>query len=163
MLSRLTDPKIYLMKKSIPLVLLLQFATYSFVVGQVSTITEQTKSELISLIDKYSEAREKQDTVLLRSILTEDVDQLVSSGVWRIGIDTAVKGMQQSSATNEGKRTLVVEKYKLLSTETAVLDARYQIEGNDGSVRKMWSTFILVREKQNWKIAGIRNMLPSNQ
>jgi len=50
------------------------------------------------------------DTVMLKSILTPDVDQLVSSGEWRTGIEGAMKGMVRSSTSNPGKRTLVVYK-----------------------------------------------------
>ncbi len=38
------------------------------------------RQDLYTLIDQYSQAREKKDTVLLKSILTDDIDQLVSSG-----------------------------------------------------------------------------------
>jgi len=38
------------------------------------------------------------------------VDQLVSSGEWRTGIEGAMKGMVRSSTSNPGKRTLVVYK-----------------------------------------------------
>ncbi|TDI72183.1 MAG: DUF4440 domain-containing protein, partial [Bacteroidetes bacterium] len=33
----------------------------------------------------------------------------------------------------------------------------------DGTARKMWSTFIVVRNEDGWKIAAIRNMLPAGQ
>ena len=100
---------------------------------------------------------------MLRSILTENVDQLVSSGEWRTGIAIAIEGMQRSSATNEGKRTLKVEKFRMLSPDVSIVDARYQIENKDGTIRKMWSTFVLVKEENQWKISSIRNMLPTNQ
>ena len=67
--------------------------------GQATTPTENQRKEISALIDKYSEAREKRDTVLLKNILTSDVDQLVSTGEWRNGIDASVKGMLRSSAT----------------------------------------------------------------
>jgi ketosteroid isomerase-like protein len=119
--------------------------------------------EIYTLIDQYSQARDKRDTVLLKSILTEDVDQLVSSGEWRTGIEQAVEGMQRSSTVNEGKRTLTVDKFRLLSSDVGIVDARYEIEGNNGTIRKMWSTFVLVREGGKWKISGIRNMLPTSK
>ena len=31
-------------------------------------------------------------------------------------------------------------------------------EGND---RRMWSTFVMVKEADGWRIAAIRNMLPA--
>jgi hypothetical protein len=124
---------------------------------------ETQRKSLTKLIDQYSEARAKSDTVLLKSILTSDIDQLVSTGEWRNGIKTAVKGMLNSSATNSGTRTLTVDKIKMLTGSCAIVDCRYEIQEANGSMRKMWSTFIAVSEKGKWKISAIRNMLPSPQ
>ncbi|MCR9013517.1 nuclear transport factor 2 family protein [Aquiflexum gelatinilyticum] len=144
------------------LLVLLQLFSESASFGQ-NLQEQKTQEEIYALIDQYSRARDKRDTVLLKSILTGDVDQLVSSGEWRIGIEQAVEGMQRSSTVNEGKRTLTVDKYRLLSFEVGIVDARYEIEGKNGTIRKMWSTFVLVRESGKWKISGIRNMLPTSQ
>jgi ketosteroid isomerase-like protein len=144
------------------LLVLLQLLSVPASFGQ-SSKEEETRKEIYTLIDQYSQARDKRDTVLLKSILTEDVDQLVSSGEWRIGIEQAVEGMQRSSTVNEGKRTLTVDKYRLLSSEVGIIDARYEIEGKNGTIRKMWSTFVLVQEGGKWKISGIRNMFPTSQ
>lgn len=116
---------------------------------------------IISLIDQYSLARDKQDTLLLKRILTDDVDQLVSSGEWRVGIGEAVKGMLQSSENNPGSRKLIVDKIRFLDSKNAIIDARYEIKNPDGTTRKMWSTFIVVYQKGSWKITAIRNMLPA--
>jgi uncharacterized protein (TIGR02246 family) len=113
------------------------------------------------LIDQYSEAREKQDTVLLKSILAEDVDQLVSSGEWRTGIREAVDGMLRSSNANPGVRKLHVEKIKFLNDEAALVDCRYIITNTAGNEQNMWSSFVVVFHKRNWKISAIRNMRPT--
>lgn len=116
---------------------------------------------IFKLIDDYSLAREKRDTVLLKTILTDDVDQLVSSGEWRNGIRAAVQGMLSSSQSNPGTRSLIIEKIRFLDSKNAIADARYEIKNPDGSVRKMWSTFVVAQQQGRWKIAAIRNMLPS--
>lgn len=121
----------------------------------------QQRQSMETLIEQYAQAREKQDTVLLRSILTLDVDQLVSSGEWREGIEGSMQGMKRSSDSNPGERVLTVDKVRFLSLETAIVDARYEIRNTDGTVRKMWSTFIVVQEEGTWKITAIRNMLPT--
>lgn len=113
------------------------------------------------VINQYSEAREKQDTALLKSILTEDVDQLVSSGEWRNGIREAVDGMLRSSTANPGTRTLEVEKIRFLEDEIALVDCRYIIKNPNGTERNMWSSFVVVFHKKSWKIAAIRNMNPT--
>jgi uncharacterized protein (TIGR02246 family) len=123
----------------------------------------QQQIAITHLIDQYSEAREKIDTNLLKSVLTTDLDQLVSNGEWRKGIASAVAGMVRSSSTQLGTRTLKVESIKMLNPATAIADCRYEITNADGSIRKMWSSFIVVNEKGKWKISSIRNMLPASQ
>lgn len=120
------------------------------------------KEAIHTLIDQYAQAREQQDTVLLQHILTEEVDQLVSSGEWRKGMSGAMHGMMRSSRSNPGERVLTVENVRFLGSEAAIADARYEIKNADGDVtRKMWSTFIVINEKKAWKITAIRNMLPA--
>ena len=123
--------------------------------------TDKNTKEIYSLIDQYSQAREKSDTVLLKGILTPDIDQLVSSGEWRTGIAGSMKGMVRSSSNNPGERTLTVDKVRFLDRGVAIADARYEIKNADGSIRKMWSTFVVVQQKGKWKISAIRNMLPA--
>jgi hypothetical protein len=147
------------------ILLLIIYNTLISVVGQAQNAlpdNKQTK-DIHFLIDQYSLAREKRDTLLLKAILTKDVDQLVSSGEWRNGIGSSVKGMLNSSANSPGTRTLTIEKIKLLSGASAIVDCRYDIRNEDGSLRKMWSTFIVISENGSWKISAIRNMLPTGQ
>jgi hypothetical protein len=134
-----------------------------FLYGQKDEPSDQQRKAIHVLIDQYSEAREKRDTVLLKSILTTGVDQLVSTGEWRNGIATAVQGMQRSSAENPGTRTLRVDKIRMIHSTAAIVDCKYEIQNSDGNVRSMWSTFVVVYEKKKWKITAIRNMLPSGQ
>jgi uncharacterized protein (TIGR02246 family) len=130
---------------------------FQFASGQA---TENDKA-ITRLIDQYSEARETKDTVLLKNILTEDIDQLVSNGEWRIGIRVAIDGMMRSSSSNPGDRTLTIDKIRYLGSEGAIADCRYEIKNPDGSERKMWSTFVVVKQKGKWRISAIRNMLPA--
>ena len=146
--------------KNIFLFLLLNITAQPFLCAQTA-LTENLKKEISSLIDKYSEAREKRDTTLLKTILTGDVDQLVSTGEWRNGIGAAIEGMIRSSANTPGTRTLTVDKIKILNQSAAIADCRYDIQNTDGSPRRMWSTFVVVIESKVWKISAIRNMLPS--
>ena len=123
---------------------------------------DRDEAALKELIAEYSLARETKDTALLRSILTPDIDQLVSTGEWRRGIAVAIEGMVRSSASNPGERVLIVEHARILGQNTAIVDCRYEIHNPDGTVRRMWSTFYAVRDGQDWKIAAIRNMLPNS-
>ena len=131
--------------------------------GYAQNTVENDKNEdaIHGLIDAYARARATKDTVLLNEILTDDIDQLVSTGEWRRSFETAKKGMLRSSSKNPGGRTLTVEQIRYLNSESAIADCRYEIANTDSSLRKMWSTFIVVFENDRWKITAIRNMLPA--
>ena len=142
--------------------LLFFFVTLSFnTFSQTKDITKENSQEIINLISSYSKSRDTKDTVLLKKILTKDIDQLVSSGLWRSGIQEAIKGMMESSTNNPGERTLHVEKIRFMADEVALVDARYEIKNPDGSIRKMWSSFSVVDDGKSWRISAIRNMLPA--
>lgn len=130
--------------------------------SQISLDQKENALKITQLIDQYSQAREAQDTVLLKEILTEDIDQLVSSGEWRNGISAAIEGMQRSTQANPGTRMLKVEKIKYLSDDIALTDCRYTITSPSGTERTMWSSFVLIQKSGKWKISAIRNMNPNS-
>jgi uncharacterized protein (TIGR02246 family) len=134
-----------------------------FIIGLTVLAQDDKTKAIYQLVDNYSLARENRDTILLKKILTEDIDQLVSTGEWRYGLQSAVKGMLESSATTPGIRTLRVERVRFLGKHIALADARYDIRNDDGTVRSMWSSFAAVRENGTWKISAIRNMLPAKR
>ena len=148
------------MKKT-ALLLLSHLACIMVLYGQDIKVNDKLQKEITTLIDQYSEAREKRDTGLLKTILTPDVDQLVSTGEWRGGITAAIEGMMKSSVNSPGTRTLHVEKIQTITPSSVIVDCRYEIQNTDGTVRKMWSTFIVIADKKTWKIMAIRNMLPA--
>ena len=148
------------MKNHFPFILC-AFMTLPLIYAQDAMSNTKKRQGIYKLIDNYARAREKKDAVLLDSILTTDVDQLVSSGKWRKGKKESMKGMLQSSSSNPGTRTLQIEKIRFLNPVSAIADARYQIQNADGTTRKMWSTFIVVYGEDRWEITAIRNMLPA--
>ena len=147
--------------KKIALLFLSHLACIIVLYGQDTPVNDKKKKEITSLIDQYSVAREKRDTVLLKTILTPNVDQLISTGEWRVGINAAVEGMMKSSANSPGTRTLHIEKIQTITPSSAIVDCRYEIQNTDGTARKMCSTFIVIADKKTWKIMSIRNMLPA--
>ena len=149
--------------KNIVLLLLLNLTGVLFLYAQNNMPDDHQLKAIASLIDQYSEAREKRDTVLLKTILTTDVDQLVSTGEWRNGIGASVEDMLKTSINSPGTRTLNIEKIRMINPSSAIVDCRYEIQNKDGTTRKMWSTFIVISDKKVWKISAIRNMLPTTQ
>ncbi|HLG39773.1 MAG TPA: DUF4440 domain-containing protein [Chitinophagaceae bacterium] len=149
--------------KKIVFLLLLNLTGILSLYGQYNIPDDDQRKAINALIDQYSRAREKMDTALLKTILTADADQLVSNGEWRNGISAAVQGMLKSSASSPGTRTLQVDKIRMINATSAIADCRYEIQNTDGTVRKMWSSFIVIVNKKTWKISAIRNMLPASQ
>ncbi len=146
--------------------LLLSFLYFIFPVIPVTAQSEELtpdKQEIYQLIEQYNQVRENKDVINLEKILTTNVDQLVSSGEWRRGIESAVEGMLRSSNRNPGQRTITVEEIRLLDVNVALVDTRYEIRLDNGTIRNLWSTFIVIRQDSQWKITAIRNMSPTQQ
>ena len=113
------------------------------------------------LVKRYVAAREQSDAAAVAALFTADADQLVSSGEWRRGRDAVVKGVLGSSKQTGGTRTITVETVRFVSADTALVDGRYEIVGGTYVDRRMWSSFVMTRTAQGWRIAAIRNMLPA--
>jgi uncharacterized protein (TIGR02246 family) len=125
-----------------------------------TAFAQGNEQAIIDLVDQYGKARAEKNVDLLNAILVEEVDQLVSTGEWRRGLDESLAGMLRSSTRQPGSRSLSVEKVRFITDSCAIADARYVIDNGDGTERKMWSTFVAVFDGNQWKIAAIRNMLP---
>src|SRR5262249_21978857 len=110
-------------------------------------------------VAQYVDARENRDPKAVEALFTKDADQLVSSGEWRRGREALVRGTMASSQQNAGKRTIAVETVRFLAPGVALADGRYEIAGSQE--RKMWSSMLMVKTPEGWRIAAIRNMLPA--
>ena len=140
----------------------MQLNTSLPLLAQSGASSAEDEAAIREVVAKYNAARDERDEKAIEALFTADADQLVSSGEWRRGRDTLVKGMLASSTNNPGKRTLTVETTRFVANDVALADARYEIEGSGGApARKMWSTFLMKREGGAWRIAAIRNMLPA--
>lgn len=122
--------------------------------------TPSDDAAIRGLVKSYLDARDQRNDKLLATLFTAEVDQLVSSGEWRKGRAALVEGTLASSARETGKRTIEIETIRYISADVAIADGRYVIAGA-ADARRMWSTFVVKREKLDWKIAAIRNMLPA--
>ena len=115
-----------------------------------------------AIVQKYMDARERQDAHALESLFTADADQLVSSGEWRKGRAEVVKGTLASSQSTGGRRTITVTSVRFLAPGAAVADGHYDLTGMAGGQnRTMWTTLVVTRRQDGWRIAAIRNMLPA--
>lgn len=115
------------------------------------------------VIQKYVDARESMDAQAIEALFTSDADQLVSTGEWRKGRSEVVRGTMASSQSSGGKRTITVESVRLVTPSVAIADGRYEITGLAlGGTRAMWTSLVLTRSSDGWRIAAIRNMLPAS-
>jgi uncharacterized protein (TIGR02246 family) len=121
------------------------------------------EASIRDVVKRYVDARERIDPKATASLFTADADQLVSSGEWRKGLAAVVKGTTASSQSNSGRRTITVESVRFLTPGVAIVDGRYELVGGgaDNTTRKMWTTLVMARGAEGWKIAAIRNMLPA--
>lgn len=115
-----------------------------------------------TVVRNYVSARDLQDPAAIEALFTADADQHTTAGEWRRGRSEVIRGSIASSKQNPGDRRITVETVRFVTSDVAIADGPYEITA-DGSVRRMWTTIILERERGAWRIAGIRNMVPTAQ
>lgn len=115
-----------------------------------------------AVIQAFLDTREKNDAAALAALLTADVDQRQTSGNMRSGRDAVVSGSLATQQSTGGRRTITVDSLRFVGADVAIADGRYDSLGRaDGTDQRMLTSMVLRREGGAWKIAAIRNMLPS--
>ena len=123
---------------------------------------QSDEASVRKVVQKYVDARESMDAKAIEALFTNDADQLVSTGEWRKGRTEVVRGTMVSSQSSGGKRTITVVSVRFVAPDVAIADGRYEITGMaGGGSRAMWSTLVLTRRSDGWRITAIRNMLPA--
>jgi uncharacterized protein (TIGR02246 family) len=126
------------------------------------SVQRRQEAAIREVVAKYVDARERIDPKSVEELFTSDADQLVSSGEWRKGREAVVSGAMASSRNSGGKRSITVESVRFLAPDVAIADGRYELAGlAGGETRRMWTTLVLKRAGNSWRIAAIRNMLPA--
>ncbi len=114
------------------------------------------------LVQKYVDARQEMDSHAVDELFTPDADQLVSSGEWRKGRAAIVRGTLATSQRTGGTRSITIASIRFLEPGVAIVDAHYDLTGmKSGQSRHMWSTFVVIKDSDGWRITAIRNMLPA--
>jgi uncharacterized protein (TIGR02246 family) len=117
-----------------------------------------------AVIQEFLDARDANDPKRLSAVLTADADQQQTSGDRRSGRDAVVKGSLTTQQSTGGKRTIAVDSIRFVAADVALADGRYDSVGRaDGSDLHMLTAIVLRREGGAWKIAAIRNMVPSGE
>lgn len=112
------------------------------------------------VVRRYVNARELKDPAAIEALFTADADQHTTSGQWRRGRAQIVPGTLESSTRNPGTRTITVQAVRFIAPDVAIADGPYEIAGAGGT-RRMWATLVLKRDAGAWRIAAIRNMVPT--
>ena len=114
------------------------------------------------VVRKYVDARELRDAGAIEALFMSDADQQTTSGEWRRGRAQIVPGTLESSKRNPGTRTISIETVRFVTADVAIVDGPYDIGAADGAdSRRMRTTIVLTRAPGGWRIAAIRNMVPT--
>lgn len=108
-----------------------------------------------AVVDTYVEARESKDPSAIAALFTEDADQFNSAGEWRRGREAIVKGTLQSSQRNSGARSITLKAVRFPASDVAIADGEYVI-----GTQRLWTTLVLARQGETWRITAIRNSAP---
>jgi uncharacterized protein (TIGR02246 family) len=122
--------------------------------------TSTDEAAVREVIRRYVNARELKDPAAIETLFTADADQHTTSGEWRRGRAQIVPGTLESSKRNPGTRNITVQAVRFIAPDVAIADGPYEITGATGT-RRMWATLVLKREAGGWRIAAIRNMVPT--
>ncbi len=136
--------------------------TVASLVGRQPAARSADETAVRDVVRKYVNARELRDASAIEALFTSDADQQTTSGEWRRGRAQVVPGTLESSRRNTGTRAISVEFVRFLTPDVAVVDGPYEIGAADGAgPRRMRTTIVLTRASGQWRIAAIRNMVPT--
>lgn len=131
------------------------------VLAQAPAGTAAEEKAVREIVARYVDARDRRDAAALAALFTADADQFTTSGEWRRGRDAVVKGGLASSQRNPGARSITVESVRFIAPGVAIADGGYAIQSGADAARPMWTTIVVTQGPQGWRIAAIRNALPS--
>jgi uncharacterized protein (TIGR02246 family) len=115
------------------------------------------------VVARYMTARASRDVRAIEAVFTADADQQTTSGEWRRGRAAIVPGTVQSSERNPGARTIRLQSVRFLTPDVAIADGPYEIgDAGGAAARRMWTSIVLTRVADGWRIAAIRNMVPTS-
>ncbi len=66
--------------------------------------------------------------------------------------------MAASSKQNPGERGITVAAVRFITEDVAIADGAYDIAGSGA---RRWTTIVVARGPDGWRIAAIRNMTPT--
>jgi uncharacterized protein (TIGR02246 family) len=123
---------------------------------QARSVASGDEQAVREVVRQYVNARELKDPKAIEALFTEDADQHTTGGEWRRGRAEIVPGTLESSTRNPGARRITVDSVRFITADVAIADGPYEI-----GTRRMWTSIVLRRDGGVWRIAAIRNMVPT--
>ena len=146
------------MHKILSLLFLMVVAATVPVMAEDSPDRSADEATIRHITQEYIDTRDNGDEAGLRALLTVDIDQRLTSGRLRAGIDAVVSGSLDSTRGSGGKRVIALETIRFLGADVAIADGSYDSLGrNDGTDLHMRTTMIFRLINGQWRIAAIRN------
>jgi uncharacterized protein (TIGR02246 family) len=136
--------------------LLVFFVALPALAGQPRPAPSVDEQAVREVVRQYVNARGLKDPKAIEALFTEDADQHTTGGDWRRGRGQIVAGTLESSARNPGQRRITVDAVRFVTPDVAIADGPYEIDA-----RRMWTTIVVKRDAGAWRIAAIRNMVPT--
>ena|SRR5687767_9628262 len=131
------------------------------VLAQQSGRAPADEAAVRDVIARYTTARDARDPAAVAALFTGDADQLTTAGEWRRGRDQIRSGTAESSSRNPGARRISVDNVRFVTADVAIADGPYEIGAPGAPPRRMWTTIVVVRTSDGWRISAIRNMTPT--
>jgi uncharacterized protein (TIGR02246 family) len=126
--------------------------------GAQAPAASNEESRVAAVIENYVKARNARDPKAIEALFTADADQYTTGGEWRRGRAHVIPGTARSTNQNPGIRSIALAAVRFITPDVAIADGTYTIAGSDVP---RWTTIVLKREAEEWRIAAIRNMLPT--
>lgn len=121
-----------------------------------------TEAAISELLSQYLETRAQNNEQGLLALLTEDVDQLTTSGILRSGRAEVSSGSLATTRNNSGDRSITIDTIRFIRPDVAMVNARYDIVNRrNGPDSHYLTSFLVIMEDQRWRISAIRNMQPT--
>ena len=134
------------------------FAFISMAAAQDAADRAADEAAIRQVTQDYIARRDEGDEAGLRALLTENVDQRLTSGRMRIGQDEVVSGSLGSTQSSGGTRVITLKEIRFLGDNVAIANGDYNSLGRTvGTDLYMRTTIIFQRDEEKWRIAAIRN------
>jgi len=146
------------MLKKLGLLLFVLVAAGAVAEAQDGADRSADEATIRQVTQDYIARRDEGDEAGLRALLTENVDQRLTSGRMRIGQDEVVSGSLGSTQSSGGKRVITLKEIRFLGDDVAIANGDYNSLGRaDGTDLYMRTTIVFQRSDGKWRIAAIRN------